>query len=64
VKLAKFRKPKATHFLSFVEYDTNIHNVSTSNITYTSKCIQSVYPKVGLVEETKGGRKEGKKNSE
>jgi hypothetical protein len=30
----------------------------------TYKYIQKMYPKVGLVEETKGERKEGKKDSE
>jgi hypothetical protein len=31
---------------------------------YTQKYIQSMYPKEELVEETKGGGREGKKDSE
>jgi hypothetical protein len=38
-------------------------NTNTNNIIHTYKCIQNMYPKVGLVEETKGERKEGKKDS-
>jgi hypothetical protein len=33
-------------------------NTNTSIITYTYKCIQNIFPKVGLLEETKGERKE------
>jgi hypothetical protein len=32
------------------------------NIVYAYKYILNMYAKVGLVEETKGGRKEGKKD--
>jgi hypothetical protein len=42
-------------------------NTNTSIITYTYKYIQNIFPKVGLLEETKGGRKEGsnvRKNDE
>jgi hypothetical protein len=43
-----------------VEYRpiTNIRN-----IIYTCKYIQNIYPKVELAEETKGGGKEGNKDS-
>jgi hypothetical protein len=61
VKLARFRKPKATCFLSYVEYRSNIN---ISNIIYTYKYIQNICPKVELVEETKRRGKEGKKDSE
>jgi hypothetical protein len=57
VKLARFRKPKAVCFLSYVEYRPN---TNTSNIICTYKYIQNMYPKVGLLEETKRGRKEEK----
>jgi hypothetical protein len=57
VKLARSRKPKAACFLSYVEYRLN---KNTNNIIYTYKYTQNMYPKVGLVEETKGGGKEGK----
>jgi hypothetical protein len=58
VKLARFRNPKVACFLSYVEYRafTNI-----SNIIYTYKGIQNIYPKVRLAEETKDRGKEGKK---
>jgi hypothetical protein len=36
-------------------------NANTSNIIYTYTYIQNISPKVGLVEEAKGGGKEGKK---
>jgi hypothetical protein len=42
-------------------------NTNTSNTIYTNKYTQNMYPKVGLVEETKeGGKKERKivKNNE
>jgi hypothetical protein len=61
VQLASIRKPKATCFLSYVEYRPNT-NIST--IIYTFKNIQNMYPKGGLVEETKGRGKERKKDSE
>jgi hypothetical protein len=38
-------------------------NTNTSNIVYAQKYIQSMYPKVGLVEETKGGGKGKKANN-
>jgi hypothetical protein len=64
VKLARFRRPKATCFLSYMEYSPN---TNTSNIIERKRererKIQSTYPKVGLIEETKGGGKEGKNNS-
>jgi hypothetical protein len=60
VKLARFRKPKAACFLSCgIQAQYNI-----SNIIYTYKYTQTMYPKVGLVEETKGRREEGKKDRE
>jgi hypothetical protein len=37
---------------------------NTSNIIYPYKYMQNMDPKVGLVEEPKGGGKEGKKDSE
>jgi hypothetical protein len=55
VKLARFRKPKASCFLSYVEYKPNTNR---NNIIYTYKYIQNMYPKVGLIVETKGGGKE------
>jgi hypothetical protein len=58
VKLAWLRKPKAACFLSYVEYRPN---TNTSNIIYTYKYIQNMSPNVGLVEKTKKGGKEGKK---
>jgi hypothetical protein len=56
-----FRKPKAICSLSCVEYKPN---TNISNIIYTYKYIQNMYPKVGLVVETKEGGKEEKNNSE
>jgi hypothetical protein len=61
VKLAKVRKPEAARSLSYVEYRPN---TNASNIIYTYNYIQNMHPKVGLVEETKGGGKEGKKDSQ
>jgi hypothetical protein len=55
VKLVKFRKSKATCFLSDVE---DRANVNISNIIYTWKYIQNMFPNVGLLEETR--RKEGR----
>jgi hypothetical protein len=60
VKLVRFRKPKAEYFLSYVGYKPN---TNTSVVIYTYKYIQKMYPKVGLVEETKIGGKEEKKGS-
>jgi hypothetical protein len=37
------------------------HYTNTNNIVYTYKYVQNLYPKLGLVEEAKGGGKEGKK---
>jgi hypothetical protein len=37
-----------------------LFNTNISNITYTYKYIKNIYPKVELVEETKGGGKERK----
>jgi hypothetical protein len=54
-------KPKAACSLSYVEYRPS---TKTRDITYAQKYIQNMYPNVGLVEETKGGGKEGKKDSE
>jgi hypothetical protein len=54
------RRSDAVCFLSYVEYRSNIN---ISNITYTYKYIQNLYPKVEveLVEETKErGEKERK----
>jgi hypothetical protein len=59
VKLARFRKPKATCLLSYVEQRPN----TNTSITHTKKHTQSMYPKARLAEKTKGGRKEGKKGS-
>jgi hypothetical protein len=35
-------------------------NTNTSIIIYTYKYIQNMFPKVGILEETNGGRKEEK----
>jgi hypothetical protein len=56
--LMRFRKPKAICFISYVEYRPN---TNTSNIIYTYKYIQNMNQKVGLIEETKGGGKTGRK---
>jgi hypothetical protein len=58
VKLARFRKPVVTCFLSYVEYGPN---TNISSIIYREKYIQSMYPKVGLGEETKGGGEKERK---
>jgi hypothetical protein len=60
VKLARFRKSKDTCFLSSVEDRCNI-NISI--IIYTYKHILNIFPKVGLLEETKEGGKEEKNNT-
>jgi hypothetical protein len=39
-------------------------NTNISNIIYTKKYIQNMYPKVGLVQKTKGGGKEEKEDGE
>jgi hypothetical protein len=51
---------KVTCFLSYVEDKPNIN---ISNIIYTYKYIQNMFPKVELLEETKGERKEGKNDT-
>jgi hypothetical protein len=61
VKLARFRKPNTACFFSNVEYRPN---KNTSNITYIHMYIQNMHSKVRLVEDTKGGVKEIRKNSE
>jgi hypothetical protein len=53
IQLARFRKPKAVCFLSYMVYRSY---TNTSNIIYAYKYVQNMYPKVGLVEETKGGK--------
>jgi hypothetical protein len=42
----------------------DIGPVQIQVILYIHTNTQNMYPKVELVEETKGGRKEGKKDSE
>jgi hypothetical protein len=42
----------------------NIDPIKMQEILYVYKYVQSMDAKVGLVEETKGGGKEGKKDSE
>jgi hypothetical protein len=56
-EVSQVQKDKITCFLSYVE---NRSNTSTSIIIYTCKNIQNMFPKVGLLEETKGGGKEEK----
>jgi hypothetical protein len=58
--LARFRKIKFMRFLSYME---NKSNTNTSIIIYTYKYIQNTFPKVGLLEKTKGKGKEEKSNS-
>jgi hypothetical protein len=38
--------------------------INTSNIIYKYKYVLSSCPKIGLIEEIKGGGKEGKKDNE
>jgi hypothetical protein len=38
-------------------------NIQVQAILYTEKSIESMYSKVGLAKETKGGGKEGMKDS-
>jgi hypothetical protein len=57
-EVSQFRKLKSTCFLSYVEYRPN---TNLSNVTYTYRYIQNMYPQVGVIEETKGG---GRKDSE
>jgi hypothetical protein len=52
----RFRKPKATCSPLYVKYRLN---TNISSIIYTFKYTQNMYPKVGLVEGTKGGGKGG-----
>jgi hypothetical protein len=42
----------------------NIDPIQIQARLYIQKCIQRMYPKVELVEETEGGGKEGKKDVE
>jgi hypothetical protein len=56
-RFCQFRKTKAACFLSYVE---DRSNTNTSFIIYTFKYIQNMFPKVELLEETKGGGKEEK----
>jgi hypothetical protein len=51
----RFRKQKFACFLSYVE---NSPNTNTTIIIYTYKYIQNVFPKVGLLGETRGRGKE------
>jgi hypothetical protein len=55
VKLAKFRRTKVTCFLSYVEDRYNTNASLTLNLY---KYIHNMFPKVGLLEETKGEGKE------
>jgi hypothetical protein len=55
----RFRKPKTTCLLSYVEYRPN---TNTRKITYTYKYIQNMYQNMELVEESKG-EEEGKNDS-
>jgi hypothetical protein len=57
-KFSQGQKAKG-HIFSFIWSHTN-----SSNAIYTFKCIQNMYPNVGLREDIKGGGKEGKKDSE
>jgi hypothetical protein len=57
LKLPRFKKLEATGSLSYLEYRPN---EDTSKVIY----IQNIYPKVGLLEKTKGRGKDGKKDSE
>jgi hypothetical protein len=41
----------------------NIDPIPTLAILYICKCIENMYPNVGLVENTKGESKEGKNDS-
>jgi hypothetical protein len=60
VKLTRFRNSKSTCFLSYVEYRPN----ANKQYYICIKIYTEPIPKVGLVEETKGGGKKGKKDSE
>jgi hypothetical protein len=57
VKLARLRKIKVTCFLSCVE---NRSNTNINIIMCTYKYTQNMFPKVGLLEETRGGGKDQK----
>jgi hypothetical protein len=59
--VARFWKPKASCYLSYEVYSPNIN---MSSITYAYNHMQNMYPKVALVEETNGGGKVWKKDSE
>jgi hypothetical protein len=58
-EVSQVQKAKSC-FLSYVEYRPN---ANTNSTVHTYKYVQSMYPKVGLLEETKRGKKEGKKDS-
>jgi hypothetical protein len=67
VKLARFRKPKVTCFLLYVEYRPNTSNIIYKvYVMYTVLYIHyiylhSIYLKVGLVEETREEEKREQK---
>jgi hypothetical protein len=61
VKSARFRKTKVIHVLSYAEDRTN---TNANIIMYTYKYIQNMFPKVGLLEDTKGRGKQEKNDSE
>jgi hypothetical protein len=62
-EVTKFRKSKVPCFLSYVEYrpntNTSVIHTHTQTQIYIQICKEHV-PRVGQVEETKVGRKEGK----
>jgi hypothetical protein len=60
-EVSQVQKFKCYMFSLICEYKLT---TNASNIIYTHKYIQHMYPKVGLLEETKGGGKEGKKDGE
>jgi hypothetical protein len=61
LKLARFRKTKVTCSLSYVE---DRSNTNTSVIIFTYKHTQNIFPKVELLQETKGVGKEDKNDRE
>jgi hypothetical protein len=54
LQLARFRKTKVACFFSNGE---ERFNTNTNIIIYTYKYMQNMFPKVELLEETKGGRR-------
>jgi hypothetical protein len=54
-EMNQVQKAKSHISLSYVEYRPN---TNTNNFTYACKYLQNMYPKVELVEETKGRGKE------